>query len=443
MRMALVAFIQVDGWSMALPPSPPGLVNGGQFCYSNTTLQVAVPGVLAYTELATAHALVCAQGPAVCIVKAASKLLSQLAAPGPAPALSVPPVLRLADLFGADQQDANDFHLALQQRLDDHCNFTGGPKLDVYNILHHEVSRGDSIDCQHVTLRRVDVADKCLTVTLPPLGTERITLELQLRHALSWQHSDDAGVYCQECGCCRPVSRRTRLLGLPMELVLNIVRGLDGGEKDGRFVRFDSKLDMGKYIVPTPAALVRFRACGGQLTAAGQPVIIYNLSGAVVHLGRTVNSGHYVHFSRRNDTWTHGSDTVVTNATLRRVLRAQAYNIRYRAEKPELVRAIWPTPAEYAQWVGVLEVLAREYQPARPARRAVAAVVAKPARGNVPAVAAREAVAALAACPALPARAGRLGIPSIPPPYVMEDVWNDAGQWVAPEVPVESDEEVV
>ena len=59
----------------------------------------------------------------------------------------------------------------------------------------------------------------------------------------------------------------------------------------------------------------------------GKPYV-YDLLSVVVHKGE-INSGHYISFCRENGQWFQFNDSVVTLATEKQVLAAQAYLLVY------------------------------------------------------------------------------------------------------------------
>lgn len=91
------------------------------------------------------------------------------------------------------------------------------------------------------------------------------------------------------------------------------------GAKITRHVEFDEHLDLAPYM-----------------SQATVPVK-YRLFGVLVHSGHTVHSGHYYSFAKGpNGLWYNMDDELVTQVSLRNVLRQNAYMLFYHRVMPTL-----------------------------------------------------------------------------------------------------------
>ena len=168
--------------------------------------------------------------------------------------------------------------------------------------------------CQHTSLTRDRYMDLSLDISHEYIKTLPDALEEFTKTELL---DCENQVLCEKCGEKQQVSKGLRLATAPSILVCHLKRfAID---KYGRLrrlhkhVQIPQRLDIGDYM--------------SKVNKATPPP--YELTGVLVHQGRSCNSGHYLSYVRSGEDWFKTNDSVVTKVDVSVVLKQQAYILVY------------------------------------------------------------------------------------------------------------------
>ncbi len=124
-------------------------------------------------------------------------------------------------------------------------------------------------------------------------------------------------VDCASCKVRRQVTKGLKLKTLPNVLTFHLKRF--DYDRWGRLKRLDKHVEFPRTL-DVSTYMTDGDAC---------PSNAYNLIGIVCHLGASVNSGHYLAYTRRGDEWYCCNDARVTKVSEKHVLIQKAYLIFY------------------------------------------------------------------------------------------------------------------
>lgn len=168
--------------------------------------------------------------------------------------------------------------------------------------------------CRHTSLTRDRYMDLSLDISHDYITTLPDALEEFTKTELL---DCDNQVLCEKCGEKQQVSKGLRLATAPSILVCHLKRfAID---KYGRLrrlhkhVQIPQRLEIGDYM--------------SKVNKATPPP--YELTGVLVHQGRSCNSGHYLSYVRSGEHWFKANDSVVTKVDISDVLKQQAYILVY------------------------------------------------------------------------------------------------------------------
>ncbi|KAJ9450709.1 Ubiquitin carboxyl-terminal hydrolase 16, partial [Diplonema papillatum] len=170
---------------------------------------------------------------------------------------------------------------------------------------------------------------------------------------------------CPFCKQRTTAEKSASILEPPPVLVVQLQRfrhGVLGVEKVGKAITFDTTLDV---------APAMHKGAGG--AAAAQ---VYNLSGVLMHHGRTPQLGHYTATVSHNGRWVHYNDSSVVSVSESAVLASQPYLLFYlradacppssRREAADYPAAPYSPPPPAARSVRPTVRLSRQAAPENP-----------------------------------------------------------------------------
>jgi len=125
--------------------------------------------------------------------------------------------------------------------------------------------------------------------------------------------------YCEYCKECTVSEKQLSFTTLPEVLCIHIKRfkygNLSGGTKQDEKISFQKNLEL-------------------PLNTTGQSAD-YELIGIINHQGSSVNSGHYVSYVKRDDSWYEFNDSYVSQVPETMVLDVEAYILFYCRKKSQ------------------------------------------------------------------------------------------------------------
>ncbi|ORY78617.1 hypothetical protein BCR37DRAFT_331247, partial [Protomyces lactucae-debilis] len=304
--------------------APPGLHNLGNTCYLNSTMQclMHVPGLVLYL-LSSQHSETCRMNHCVlCRLEDHAKKVfpangTKRGQPF-TPSMAKPASLKqLAKHFRPGrQEDAHEFLVLLLDQLQASC-LQGQPK----NLDHRakETTLVHALFGGH--LRQQITCQKCRT----PSNTYEALLALSvdvcntIEQSLARVTSAEALVgknryLCAHCKSLQEARKQTTLYRAPCTLIVHFKRFhfAARSSKISKHVQISERLDVSKYM------------------AQGCTAMPYTLAGVVVHDGGGVSSGHYYAYGKQsNGVWAEYNDSCVSQVSLGKVLKQQAYMLVY------------------------------------------------------------------------------------------------------------------
>ena len=131
----------------------------------------------------------------------------------------------------------------------------------------------------------------------------------------------DCDYKCESCKKKTSIKKFTEICVLPPILVLHIKR-FDGLNKHNGGVEFKETLNMSNYITSKNFEKgIRDEYSDGTK---------YTLFAVAEHMGSSLNSGHYISYCNRNNTWYRFSDSSVSHSDEDDSLSKNAYILFYR-----------------------------------------------------------------------------------------------------------------
>ncbi|KAI0259604.1 hypothetical protein BC834DRAFT_833247 [Gloeopeniophorella convolvens] len=301
-----------------------GLLNLGQTCFLNATLQALLANPLLRSYfLGDRHNPRWCRVRAGCACCALDHLFAAVHAPPPRAPFGPTELLAAAwragggALAGYAQQDAHECLITLLNAA--HTSSRGSTLLKCNCIVHSTFGGMLQSDVRCPRCGGVsETVDPCLDVSLG-LGPGKNTLASCLK---KFTQSEDLAVKdwaCQKCGkVSQEANKRLSIKRLPPVLSFQFKRFEQRGTETVKIdtpVRIPATISMGPY---TTAALEAGGAYPGP-----EAMYAYELFAVINHEGQ-IDNGHYTSFARYDDTWCRFDDDKVTPATLAGVLGATA-----------------------------------------------------------------------------------------------------------------------
>ncbi|KAF8250268.1 cysteine proteinase [Wilcoxina mikolae CBS 423.85] len=242
-------------------------------------------------------------------------------------------------LAGYQQQDAHEYLQFLLNQLHYTNKGTEQKSEDCSCIIHRSFYGKLQSDvtcegCKNVTTALDPVMDLSLDLRIKDKkklvvpGSQGIVQTVQQCLA-RFTATEKLGVNEYNCGKCSGPKEATKQLTikrLPPVLCIQLKRfehSANGSSKIDVAIRFPLELDMTPFTTRA-----KRKAKEGEKESKPVKPYIYDLLSVVVHKGE-INTGHYSSYCRENGQWFQFDDSMVTLATEKQVLAAQAYLLVY------------------------------------------------------------------------------------------------------------------
>ncbi|XP_059620120.1 ubiquitin carboxyl-terminal hydrolase 36 [Phlebotomus argentipes] len=324
-----------------------GLINMGNTCYLNSTLQALfhVPAIANWLMADESHRDKCEDlggGQGGCIICAMARtLISSQSSQSPIKPWLIHSKLRLVckHFFPGRQEDAHEFLRYLVEAMEK--AYLGRVKnsrdLDQYSkettplnqILGGYLrSTVRCLACGHVSTTFQHFEDLLLDIR------KANTVEEALGGYFARERLEDMGYKCEACKKKTSATKQFSLERAPVALCIQLKRFSMAGTKLNKHVAIRSRLDLTPYTR------------GGSATAP----LVYRLVAMVTHLGASQNCGHYTAIGLTDTgSYYHFDDSSVRPISLQNVLQTNAYIIFYELEEgPTRVHQTPPSTATSA-----------------------------------------------------------------------------------------------
>lgn len=324
------------GWRGTFPVGA-GMYNMGNTCYLNSTLQALfhVPALVNWLQSDSGHQDKCSINgsiPCECIICAVNKTMKASHSKG---AGVIKPVLIYNKLKTickhmnqGQQEDAHEFMRYLIESMEKaYLLRYKGYKLDNYSkettplnqifggYIRSEVT---CLQCRAVSTTFQHFQDLLLDIR------RASTLEDALSAYFTHERLEGDDAYrCERCHRKVPANKKFSLEKPPMVLCIQLKRFSMLGAKLNKHVEFPQRLDLTRYLCPQS----QYRG--------GQP-LTYRLASLVLHMGSSVNCGHYTAIAQTSTGhWYQFDDNYVRLISPSAVLDMNAYIIIYEMDKSE------------------------------------------------------------------------------------------------------------
>lgn len=311
-------------WS-TMHPARVGLTNMGNTCFLNSTLQCLVftPPMANYL-LTGGHAQECKVS-GFCMLCEMQHLIRKCIGPQ-ASATTVQPLSILQkikmiakNMSWGRQEDAHEFLRYVIDAMQKTCQF-GYPNLDVHSKQTTVVSQifGGYLRSQVRCLQcktPSDTYDPFLDISIDIKNANSVERALQKFVQPEILDVDNA-YHCIKCSEKVRAQKRFTIHRVPKVLTIQLKRfdyHRQVGGKVSKHVEFTEKLNLRPFTSKHEGE-----------------ALVYQLYAVLVHSGHSCNSGHYYCYVRApNRSWYCMNDSSVTQASLARVLAAEAYILFY------------------------------------------------------------------------------------------------------------------
>ncbi|CAH1171281.1 unnamed protein product [Phaedon cochleariae] len=328
------------GWNNCDWSVGAGMVNMGNTCYLNSTLQALfhVPALVNWLMSDKEHTAVCQDSGGLCIICAMRKTLqdSQQRNANSIRPLLIYNKLRLVcrNLIPGRQEDAHEFlrylveamEKAYLSRFKNHSEFDSKIKetTPLNQILGGYLrSAVRCLECGHVSTTFQHFQDLLLDIR------KAQTLDEALEVYFSREKLDDDSYHCEACQKKVPATKQFFLERTPMVLCIQLKRFSVTNNKITKHLSFRQRLDLGKYA--------RQRSAGSSL--------VYRLAALVTHMGPTVGCGHYTAVAQSPaGNYYQFDDSMVRPISHQAVFNTNAYIMLYELEQSPYVRRPPPPP---------------------------------------------------------------------------------------------------
>uniref|UniRef100_A0A1B0EXF3 Ubiquitin carboxyl-terminal hydrolase n=1 Tax=Phlebotomus papatasi TaxID=29031 RepID=A0A1B0EXF3_PHLPP len=311
-----------------------GLINMGNTCYLNSTLQALfhVPAIANWLMADDSHRDKCEDlggGQGGCIICAMARtLISSQTSQSPIKPWLIHSKLRLVckHFFPGRQEDAHEFLRYLVEAMEK--AFLGRVKnsreLDQYSkettplnqILGGYLrSTVRCLACGHVSTTFQHFEDLLLDIR------KANTVEEALGGYFARERLEDMGYKCEACKKKTSATKQFSLERAPVALCIQLKRFSMAGTKLNKHVAIRSRLDLSSY------------SSGNRNGGSSGSPLVYRLVAMVTHLGASQNCGHYTAIGLTDTgSYYHFDDSSVRPISLQNVLQTNAYIIFYELE---------------------------------------------------------------------------------------------------------------
>ena len=213
-------------------------------------------------------------------------------------AMNIPECMRAGMIVNGPQQDAGEFLVHLLTHFEEKCR----PLSDIFE--GQLVSIRTCQNCFHSYRGNQPFKLYSLQMDLPvTYETQPIDLYKLMHHFHRTENLSDS-----HCGHCNTHNSKKKLtiITLPRILVIHLSR-FRGLQKINKHVRFDAHVSI-KYNIDNNEYNTQ-----------------YQLTGIVVHIGRSIQAGHYVSYVRAEGMWFKMNDDRVRTVSWLTVQRQKAY----------------------------------------------------------------------------------------------------------------------
>ncbi|KAL1518008.1 hypothetical protein ABEB36_001696 [Hypothenemus hampei] len=315
------------GWSNSKEWSVgAGMVNMGNTCYMNSTLQALfhVPSLVNWLISDKEHMAQCEDN-GVCIICAMRKTLQESQQRN---VTSIRPILiynklRLVcrNLVPGRQEDAHEFlrylieamEKAYLQRFKNHSQFDSKVKetTPLNQILGGYLrSSVRCLKCGHVSTTIQHFQDLLLDIR------KAQTLDEALEMYFSREKLDDESYHCEACQKKVQATKQFQVERAPMALCIQLKRFSVSNNKITKHIAFRNRLDLSRYARQKP-----------------QVPLVYRLVALVTHMGPTVNCGHYTAVGQApSGNFYQFDDSMVRPISHQSVFNTNAYIMLYELE---------------------------------------------------------------------------------------------------------------
>ncbi|KRT83654.1 Peptidase [Oryctes borbonicus] len=317
------------GWSNSEWVVGAGMVNMGNTCYLNSTLQALfhVPALVNWLISDKQHMSRCEDSGGLCIICAMRKTLqdSQQRNTNSIRPFLIYNKLRMVcrNLIPGRQEDAHEFlrylveamEKAYLRRFKNHSEFDSRTKetTPLNQILGGYLrSAVRCLECGHVSTTFQHFQDLLLDIR------KAQTVEEALDGYFSREKLDDESYHCESCQKKVPATKQFSLERAPMVLCIQLKRFSVSNNKITKHVQFRSRLELTKFArhrTPVP--------------------LVYRFVALVTHMGPTVGCGHYTAVAQAPcGNYYQFDDSMVRPISHQAVFSTNAYIMLYELECP-------------------------------------------------------------------------------------------------------------
>ncbi|XP_044270143.1 ubiquitin carboxyl-terminal hydrolase 36 [Tribolium madens] len=322
------------GWSKCDWSVGAGMINMGNTCYLNSTLQALfhVPALVNWLISDKEHTAECQDSGGLCIICAMRKTLqdSQQRNTNSIRPLLIYNKLRLVcrNLIPGRQEDAHEFLRYLVEameksylsRFKNHSEFDSKVKetTPLNQILGGYLrSAVRCLKCGHVSTTFQHFQDLLLDIR------KAQTLDEALEGYFSREKLDDDSYHCQSCQKKVPATKQFSLERAPMVLCIQLKRFSVSNNKITKHIHFRQRLDLTRYARHRPSV-----------------PLIYRLVALVTHMGPTVNCGHYTAVAQApSGNFYQFDDSMVRVISHQAVFNTNAYIMLYELESSPFTKS--------------------------------------------------------------------------------------------------------
>ncbi|XP_066138561.1 ubiquitin carboxyl-terminal hydrolase 36 [Euwallacea fornicatus] len=310
-----------NNWSVGA-----GMVNMGNTCYLNSTLQALyhIPSLVNWLVSEKQHAAECVDN-GICIICAMRKTLleSQQCNINPVRPILIYNKLRLVygNLIPGRQEDAHE----LLHYLIDAMEKSYLQRFRNHNQLDQKVKETTPLNqilggylrsavrclrCGHISTTFQHFQDLLLDIRKVQ------TLDEALELYFSREKLDDESYHCESCQKKVQATKQFQLERAPMVLCIQLKRFSISNNKISKHVAFRRRLDLTRYIRQKPTS-----------------PMIYRLASIVAHMGPTVSCGHYTAVAQSpSGNYYQFDDSMVHPISHQTLFNTNAYIMLYELE---------------------------------------------------------------------------------------------------------------